>query len=293
MKNYPGPDPKFHDTADPNPWLALSLETQTPIRPETKEAWLRDSSSKSRQFFLPFLRPIARSWIIFNQIVKAISPIKLNAPLTLHRSIVWGLRNFVRADANYLVLRHFNLGSEILHFIAANVKGVDVPLSPLHPKTLDDLKDNVFLKHDLNLFNFIINLNKQLREKNLDFEPKETLDLSMITDGDYDFEEFPDGWTNFVDLASAIEAYTPIFQFFLTDSDFWRSVNSLQLDETIGIYAAKILQRPDQLVLINNKHPLVNESTLRAGHRLVLHGLSTEMLHHLLVLEKRKQAQAQ
>jgi len=36
------------------------------------------------------------------------------------------------------------------------------------------------------------------------------------------------------------------------------------------------------LILVNNKHPLVPLSTLRAGHRLVIHGLSTEMLHSLL-----------
>lgn len=35
--------------------------------------------------------------------------------------------------------------------------------------------------------------------------------------------------------------------------------------------------------MLNNKHPLVPLSTLRAGHRLVLHGLSTEMLHCLLM----------
>ncbi|MBN9320755.1 MAG: hypothetical protein J0H24_01130, partial [Delftia acidovorans] len=40
---------------------------------------------------------------------------------------------------------------------------------------------------------------------------------------------------------------------------------------------------PEHLVMLNNKHPLVPLSTLRAGHRLVLHGLSTEMLHCLLM----------
>jgi hypothetical protein len=35
--------------------------------------------------------------------------------------------------------------------------------------------------------------------------------------------------------------------------------------------------------MLNIKHPLVPLSTLRAGHRLVLHGLSTEMLHCLLM----------
>jgi hypothetical protein len=66
-----------------------------------------------------------------------------------------------------------------------------------------------------------------------------------------------------------------------------RCTNSLQLDETIAIYVARILEQPHNLVLLNNKHPLVPESTLRAGHRLVLHGLASEMLYELLVRVKR------
>ncbi|RZL45314.1 MAG: hypothetical protein EOP74_01710, partial [Variovorax sp.] len=56
-------------------------------------------------------------------------------------------------------------------------------------------------------------------------------------------------------------------------------------------YAATILAAPEHLVLVNNKHPLVPLSTLRAGHRLVIHGLSTEMLHSLLTRFKVAQAE--
>ena len=76
----------------------------------------------------------------------------------------------------------------------------------------------------------------------------------------------------------------------LTDNDFWRAANSLQLDETIGIYVARVLASPEHLILVNNKHPLVPLSTLRAGSRLVIHGLSTEMLHSLL--KRFREAQA-
>ncbi|KAG1472018.1 hypothetical protein G6F54_014463 [Rhizopus delemar] len=79
----------------------------------------------------------------------------------------------------------------------------------------------------------------------------------------------------------------------LTDNDFWRACNSLQLDETIGIYAAKLLGAPQHLILVNNRHPLVPMSTLRAGYRLVLHGLSTEMLHSLLMEMKAAQQGAE
>ena len=96
-------------------------------------------------------------------------------------------------------------------------------------------------------------------------------------------DDMPNRRRNFLDLQSAIELFTPIYQLFLSDDDFWRATNSLQLDETIGLYAATILGAESRLGLVNNKHPLVPMSTLRAGYRLSLHGLSTEMLHGYLM----------
>jgi hypothetical protein len=43
--------------------------------------------------------------------------------------------------------------------------------------------------------------------------------------------------------------------------------------------------------MIVNGHPLVPHSTLRAGFRLMLHGLSTELLHGFLLHMKRRQAE--
>ena len=117
-----------------------------------------------------------------------------------------------------------------------------------------------------------------------------SLDTRGISEHDFGIEDMPKRWHNFVDLQTAIELFTPIYQLFLTDNDFWRATNSLQLDETIAIYVARILEQPHNLVLLNNKHPLVPESTLRAGQRLVLHGLASEMLYELLVRTKRVQA---
>ena len=99
----------------------------------------------------------------------------------------------------------------------------------------------------------------------------------------------PNGRWNRIDLLTAIELYTPVYQLFLTDSDFWRAANSLQLDETVAIYASRLLDDPLPMLLVNNKHPMVPLSTLRAGYRLVLHGLASEMLHAYLVQKKRAQ----
>jgi hypothetical protein len=56
------------------------------------------------------------------------------------------------------------------------------------------------------------------------------------------------------------------------------------------LYVARLLGDPTLVALANNKHPLVPLTTLRAGFRLVLHGLSTELLHARLVEAKRAQA---
>lgn len=282
---------KPHDPRDPDPWMALYLDQSTPLPDAVKAVWLRDSSSRSRQFLLPFVRPLARAFIILIQVLKTVLPKRWAHSPLLHRFLAWGLEHFVSPQANWLILRHFHIGSQILAFVAKNAP-VEVETSPLKPAGIADLRDEMFLKHDLNLFNFVIRLNTALREAGKEIEPVRDVDLSMIEDPPIRLADMPHRTRNFLDLESAIELFTPLYQLMLTDNDFWRAANSLQLDETLGLYAAKITNAPQHLILVNNKHPLVALSTLRAGYRLVLHGLSSEMLHGLLMQAKAGKAAA-
>ncbi|MBB1088028.1 hypothetical protein H4F99_05935 [Lysobacter sp. SG-8] len=280
------PAPDFagpgHDPRDPNPWLALQLDQSTPIDEAVKHAWLADSSSWSRQYLLPFIRPFARTMIVLIQVLKVFLPRKLAFSRALHRLLAWGMEHFIRPEANWLILRHFHLGSQILGFIARNAP-VEVPTNPLAPMKISDVREDMYLVHDLNLYNFIIRLNQNLRDSGQRLARVPHPDLSMVEQPPLRLEDMPRRRRNFLDLQSSIELFTPIYQLMLTDSDFWRATNSLQLDETIGLYAATLLDAHEHLVLLNNRHPLVPMSTLRAGFRLTLHGLSTEMLHGLLV----------
>ncbi|MFF2885969.1 DUF6999 family protein [Paenibacillus sp. NPDC057967] len=278
-----------HDRDDPNPFLAIYLDQSIPFNEEAKAAYLKDCSSRSRQFLLPLLRPLARLMIILLQIYKIIIPKAFTSSRLLHRVLYWGMSRFVSPSANYMILRHFYLGSEVLQFIRDNVPGVNITMNPLKPTNLEPVKDDLFLIHDLNLYNFVINLNKELREKGIEVTKQEHLNFAAITSAPLPIEPLPKRWTNFMDLTTAIECFTPVYQLFLSDNDFWRATNSLQLDETIGILASKIIGSNDRLALINNKHPMVPMTTLSAGFRLVLHGLATEQLHALLVELKRKQ----
>ena len=279
-----------HDPRDPDPWYALYVDSSIPLADDAKAAFLRDVASRSRQFLLPFVRPLSRLMMILLTIPKTFAP-RSAACGFLHRLIYWGMRGFVSPPANWLIMRHFQIATEVLEFVAANTKGVEMELDGLRPEKLADLKDNVFLQHDLNVYNFIIDINRQLNEQGLDLEPVDELDFSCITDGEFPIEEMPGGWFNFIDLESAIELYTPMYQLLLTDSDFWRACNSLQLDETISIYATQLVGEHKFLGLVNNRHPIVPESVLGAAHRLMLHGLAVESLHAYLVQLKRSSKQ--
>ena len=289
MKYAPDFLAQEYDPRDPNPWLAMYLDRSTPLDDEVKQAWLADSSSRSRQFVLPFMRPLARTLIVLIQIVKIFTPRRLAFSHALHRLLAWGMENFLRPEANWLILRHFHLGSQVLEFIGKN-SGVEVPANPLRPAAVADVREEMFLIHDLNLYNFVIRLNRNLQAAGQELRYIEHPDLSMIQRPTLKLEDMPRRRRNFLDLQSSIELFTPIYQLLLTDSDFWRATNSLQLDETVGLYVATILDARAHLILLNNKHPLVPMSTLRAGFRLTLHGLSTEMLHAFLMAKRAQQA---
>lgn len=279
-------DPTTHDLRDPNPWLAMYLDSSIPMNDKAKQALVLDNDSRSGKWLMPFIIVWSKITIFFIHIFKFFFPRILNSSKVLHRMLAWGLRRWVSPEANLLIFRHFHCGSEIVEFVAANIDGVETKTVPLKPNDFEDVKDDLFLNHDLNLYNFIINLNREMTEKGIQITEKNDIDLRMISTNGFKMIDFPKGWTNILDLRSAIEVFTPFYQLFLTKNDFYRASNSLQLDETIGIYSAKILGSPAHLGLLNNKHPLVPQSTYGASYRLVLHGLASEELHAILVQTK-------
>jgi len=285
-------DPASHDARDPDTWLALYLDRSIPLDEEAKLALLRSMRRTSRKALLPFMRPWARLWIILITVLRLVLPSAVSSSKALHRVIYWSLKTFVAPEANTLILRHFHIGSELLQFIKDNVPGAAVETVPLRPRALEDLIDNVFLQHDLNIYNFVIGIGRHLRETGREIEPAVRVNFEAITDGPFPLAAMPAGALNGIDLQTAIEVYTPVYQLFLSDKDFWRASNSLQLDEVIGVYIARILGTDYHLNFLNNAHPIVPQSTLRAGWRLMLHGLAAEQLHYHLREWKRRQAAA-
>ena len=78
-----------HDPRDPNPWLALYLDQSVPMADSAKRAWLADLGSRSRQFLLPVMRPIARLCIVLVQVFRLIAPRAFHSSYLLHRVLAW------------------------------------------------------------------------------------------------------------------------------------------------------------------------------------------------------------
>lgn len=288
-------DPKLHDPADPNPWMAVYLDQSLPIADEVKKAWLTDCASRSRQWLLPFVRPLAKLTIILVQLLKLILPKRWQSSSLLHRFIAWALARFVTPEANWLILRHFHVGGLNLAWLNANLTRGALKLDSLQPLRLEDLRDHFFVRHDINLYNFIIGLNACLQGKTIEKIPLNELDFSMIPDDAQlavNYEDMPRKRLNVVDLHTAIELFTPVYALFLSDADFWRATHSLQLDETIASYGAALTGRFDALLYVNNGHPMVPDITMNGAYRLILHGLATEVMFALLVQLKRQQRAA-
>jgi hypothetical protein len=279
-----------HDPRDPDPWLALELDGSLPIDDDAKAALVRGNASYSRLYLAPFLKPFVLVFFAFVHLLRRPFAAWPSFPGALHASIVWGLKTFATPEANRLILRHFHIGTEIIAFIRANAGPVEAPTVALRPRRVEDLRDNVFLQHDLNIFNFIIGLNAELRAQGRELEPVTEPDFSAITDGPFDIEESRRGPLNHVDIQTAVEVYTPVYALFLPKRDFVRAANSLQLDEVIAIYLARILGTDYHLSFVKNGHPLAPLSTFQAGYRLMMHGLDCEALHGWLREMKRRQA---
>ncbi|MFA7276734.1 MAG: hypothetical protein WC043_08030 [Pseudobdellovibrionaceae bacterium] len=277
-----------HNPQNPDPWAALAIDQTTFIDQAAKEALMRNNGTSARRLFLPILRPIARLSIGIMRCIRIFVPDTLTSSDFLHKTIVWGMSNFVSRDANYLILRHFNIGSQILRFLNDNMADGELEGHPLYPKVVADLRDNFFVQHDLNLYNFVILANSYLAEKGrmLRPVPLENINFSAIRPIEIDINALPDTWHNFLDLQSAIEIYTPLFALLLAREDFERASNSLQLDETVAVYVATLFNRESLIGMVNNKHPMVPLSTIESGFRLMLHGLDAENLHGFITYMK-------
>lgn len=264
-----------YDLRDPDPLDLLAEKAPDRYSPVAAAAYIKDQRSRSARYLLPFVRPLCAVLLVVARLGRMLVPRGLNGNDALHGLIVWGVRNFVTPEATMLILRHVHLGTQILDFLGKNLGVEPEGVEDLRPRSVSDLRDDAFLKHDLNVFNFL-----HAAPEHPAAPAK--LDLSMLTD-DLALDIPPARWSQVIDLETAVTVYTLMYAVFLPKAAFERASHSLQFDEEFARLVGVVLGQPGLEALVSNRHPMLRLPTSGTAPRVMVHGLETEALHHLLL----------
>ena len=285
--------PEAHDRRDPSVWDAMYLDGAIPIDPLVKSYMVKDLQSRSRVYLLLPIKLIANFVLAIVMTVKRLLPFQFRSYRLMHQIAVWFLNTFTTPEANYLIVRHIAIGSNIVKFLIDNGPDPAIARPQLYPRTVEDLIEDAFIEHDLALYNFVLDYNKAERQNPdwLSQVQARGLDYSSVQPVEIDIDVNKRGWLQVLDLESALESFKICYSFFATSNDFERAVLSLQFDESFALYFSKVTGNYDWNHIIANRYPLAPENSFSAARNLLLHGLTAEYLHRYLVLQAARQTE--
>ena len=279
------------DRANPTIWDTLYLDRAIPVDPLSKIYMIRDLQSWTRNYLLIPIKIMANICLGLIMTLKRLLPFQFHAYSLMHNSAAFFLKHFVRPEACYLIVRHLNIGSNIINFLIDNGPDRSLPRASLYPQNVDDLADNAFWEHDLILYNFVMDYHEaqatnphwleDLRERGISYESIQPLGL--------DIKNFQQGFCKILDLESAIELFKVFYSLCLTSDEFARAVISLQFDENFALYVSKVTGDYDWNHIVSNRHPMAPNSPFAAARDLFIHGMINEYLYHYLELQKQAQ----
>jgi hypothetical protein len=288
--NYPSSPytPQPHDRTNPNVWDALYLDGAIPVDPVAKAYMIRDLKNWTRSYLLLPIKIIANVMLATILIIKRLLPFQFSNYQIMHHSAAWFLNNFVTPEARYLIVRHIALGSNIVNFLIDNSPNPAIPKSNLYPRTVADLADNVFLEHDLILYNFVLDYHQAQQENPnwLDDVRARGLIYDSIQPVFIEVDFKRRRWWQMLDLESAIELFKVFYSLWLTCDEFERAVLSLEFDENFGCYVSNLTGDYRWNHVIANRNPLAPHTPFDSARRLLLHGIITEYLHRYLELSR-------
>ncbi|MCW6036905.1 hypothetical protein K4A83_11615 [Spirulina subsalsa FACHB-351] len=287
-------DPAFfpYNRRNPNTWQVLYLDQAIPVDPVAKQYMICDLQNWTRNYLLIPIKITANLCLAVIMTVKRLLPFQFHFYGFMHQSATFFLKYFVSPEACYLIVRHISLGSNIVNFLIDNGPNPYLEKSNLYPQKVDDLAHNVFLEHDLILYNFVYDYHRaqqenphwqaKLKQRGINFKSIRPVSVEM------NFKKWR--WLRILDLESAIELFKVFYSLCLTSDEFERAVLSLQFDENFGLYFTQITGDSSWNHVISNRHPLAPNSPFQAARNLMLHGITTEYIHRYLEI-RRDQAE--
>ncbi|BFM07098.1 DUF6999 family protein [Halioxenophilus aromaticivorans] len=264
---------------------ALQYDNSFPIEKEAVELWLADLDNPFRWSVRPLLQLLFAALLHITWFLKRLPLPQFSAHKLLQALICWFCKYFVSYEANMLILRHYSTESNLLNFLALNSGKTPPALLRLYPKTIKDMREDSFVKHDQELFRVFKELGYW--DNNLHTLEESQIDWSGWRTVDMDEFNVKKRWSQVMDFESAHALFMCLFCFLLTKEEYRDAINGFNLDQSIAIRLGKILNNPQYAEMAYNKYPLYLVGPWNLAQRFLMHGFFTEYLY--AELESRRQ----
>jgi len=269
---------------------ALMGDDSLPMSEPARSLWMKDLQNPLRYGLLPLLRVTQTILLHLVYYSKRLLPFQFSAHRLLQGQINFFMKHFVTPEANWLILHHMWVETQVLNFIIDNSKRRDeLKRVELYPQEIDELMEHNFVLHDRELFRVLAEAGNTSEE---DWpRPFEEVDFSAIQPIEMSFDQNKKKWTQFIDFETAHELFKVTFCFLLRAEEYEAALNSLQFDQSMCRRVGKILGEPELDGLAFNRYPLVLHHTNAVSERFVLHGVTLEHLYaHLEAQAARQRA---
>jgi hypothetical protein len=214
---------------DPDPFEAMLVDPSLHLDHEALVTSVRDMKRWTRRYLKPVLRVFSNVAVWFIIAFKRLLPFQFRSHKLIDILCVWFIRRFVSADAARVLIRHFIVETNLVSFVVNNCGADDVPDCDLRPLNLEQMGELTVIRHDLNIYNLVIDLGTSRTADVTRPRAPESLDFSMLEVPEIDAEDDRFRWLN-MDIESSLYHE--------------RAVNSFQLDESLLAYIANLTGDP-------------------------------------------------
>ncbi|SMF05652.1 hypothetical protein SAMN02745866_00445 [Alteromonadaceae bacterium Bs31] len=265
---------------------ALQFDNTFPIEKEAVDLWLCDLDNPFRWAVRPFLQVIFAVLLHLTWFFKRLPLPQFSAHKLLQVLICWFCKHFVSYEANMLILRHYATESNLLNFLALNSGKAPPALLRLYPKTIADMREDSFVKHDQELFRVFKELGywhapeQPISAKELNWSAWKKIDMA-----EFDVKKRP---TQLMDFESAHALFMCLFCLLLTREEYRDAINGFNLDQSIALRLGEILDQPSYAEMAYNKYPLYLVGPWNLSQRFLMHGFFTEYLYAALEEQRQK-----
>ncbi|MCY4045187.1 MAG: hypothetical protein OXE99_08905 [Cellvibrionales bacterium] len=226
----------MRDRSNPSFFEAIEKDPHLSLTSYDRALYEKDMNRQSVRILLPIVRILMITGIWGLRLIKRILPITIKSHGLLNRLGVWFMGRLISKEALEYIIRHFQLESALINFVADNCQSdlvQKVDLMPSHVSQLGSVNGtNAIVLHDINIFNHIIDTGESEDINVTDRVALDRMDFGALDLMPIDVEPERKRLLN-LDIETA--AYIMIFflVLFLSDEEAERAALSLQLDESL------------------------------------------------------------